>query len=580
MKHMKKIMALVIAMVMTVAMSVTAFAEGHGTITINNAVEGHTYTAYRIFSGTYDSTSGKLSDVEWAAGITDAGKNALYTKYGLDGTEGKEKTAENVAKAIGTTDADAIAFANTIGTNVAAAGGKTGSLSGTTYTISDLDDGYYMIVDTWTKDQDSVDGKDYSLARYMIQKVGNATVNNKADKPTVEKKIDGATDTDPDTTTKTDYNNANIGDKVPYVVTSAVPNYVDYKEYYMEFSDTLSKGLTFNQGTSDGTLKGVTVKIGDTTLTTDDFTVTVGEYSESTGTAIKIHLKDLVSRNYTVGSPIEITYSATVNDKAVIGIDGNPNTVKLEFSNNPLSSGDGTPDNDEEWVKGETPEDKVVTFVTELELTKVDGLDNTKKLEGAVFNIKGNRINKVIKSGYEFVEAADGTYYKLKDNKGYTTQEPTAATEDQYEDTDTKYKKQAFSTTSETEEKDVNFEAVTGSDGIIKLTGLATGTYTFTEIQAPSGYNLLGSPVTVIITEENPTEDYDGTQKATWKYQIGSGEATVDTDGKIQFNVDNFQGSTLPSTGGVGTTIFYAIGACLVIGAGILLVTRRRMSAE
>ena len=578
MKHMRKMMALVIAMVMTFAMGVTAFAYGHGSITINNAVEGHTYTAYKIFAGTYDTTSGKLSNLDWGTEITDAGKNALYTKYGLDGTDGKEKTAENVAKAIGDSDTDAIAFANEIGTNVS--GGTTGTLSGTTYTISNLDDGYYMIVDTWTKDQTSVEGKDYSLARYMIQIVGDATVNNKADKPTVEKKIDGATDTDPDTTTKTDYNNANIGDKVPYVVTSAVPNYVDYKEYYMEFSDTLSKGLTFNQTTSDGTLKGVTVKIGDTTLAADAFTVTIGEYDETNGTAISIHLKDFVSRKYAVGSKIEITYSATVNDNAVIGIDGNPNTVKLKYSNNPLNSGNGTPDDEENWVKGETPEDKVVTFVTELELTKVDGTDITKKLEGAVFHIKGSRINKVIKTGTEFVEDESGTYYKLKDNKGYTDKAPTESTTTQYEDTSKKYKKQAFATTSEEETNDVEFEAVTGSDGIIKLTGLATGTYTFTEIQAPAGYNLLTDPITVTITEENPTVDYDGTQKATWKYAIGSGNATVDDDGKIQFNVENKQGSTLPSTGGIGTTIFYIVGAILVVGAGIVLVTRRRMSAN
>lgn len=572
MKKMKKLVALIIATAMVLSMmSIAAFAAGSGSITINNAVEEHTYTAYKIFKGTYDATSGKLSDLDWDNGITDDGKNALYAKYDLDGTEGKEKTAANVAAAMGSDASDAIEFANTIGTNVGT--GTTGTLSGTTYTISDLEDGYYMIVDTWNGDEDSVEGKDYSLARYMVQKVGNATVNNKADKPTVEKKIDGATDTDPDTTDKTDYNNANIGDKVPYVVTSAVPNYADYKEYYMEFSDTLSKGLTFNQA------EGVTVKIGGTALAADAFKVTVGDYSETTGTSISIYLKDFVSRNYTVGDSIEITYSATVNDKAVIGVDGNPNTVKLAYSNNPLESGDGTPDNDEDWVKGETPEDKVVTFVTELELTKIDGQDASKKLEGAVFQIKGSRINKVIKTGFEFVEAADGTYYKLKDNKGYTEEAPKDATAAQYDSTEKKYKKQAFATTSEEEAKDVAFEAVTGSDGIIKLTGLATGTYTFTEIQAPAGYNLLTSPVTVVITEENPTDDYDGTQKATWKYKIGSGSATVAEDGKIQFNVENNQGSTLPSTGGMGTTIFYIVGAILVIGAGVVLVTRRRMEA-
>ena len=420
-----------------------------------------------------------------------------------------------------------------------------------------------MIVDTWNGGTE----KDYSLSRYMVQLAGTATVNNKADKPTVEKKINGNSDTDPDTSGMVDYNTANIGDTVPYVVTSAVPDYTGYKEYYMDFSDTLDKGLTFN---SDS----VVVKIGGTALDPKDYVLNPGTYNTTTGTTFSIHLKDLVSRKYASGAAIEITYSATLNDNAVIGAVGNPNKVKLEYTNNPRESGNGTPDDEEDIVKGETPEDKVTTFVTELELTKVDGAEKTKKLEGAVFTITGTRINKVLMTGYHFVEAADGTYYKLKGNKGYTEKVPNANTEDQYASTTTKYNKVAFPTESVTADN-VTLEAVTGTDGIIKLTGIATGTYTFTEIQAPAGYNLLSSPIVVEVGCTLPTDPFDGSQTATWT----DTSANVDKDGKITFTVENKAGSTLPATGGIGTTIFYVAGSILVLAAVILLVTKRRMGS-
>ena len=207
MKNIRKLMTLVLGLVLALAMgSMSVFAAGDGSITINNAVEGHTYTAYQIFSG--DFSDGTLSNIDWGTGINDAGKAALKTAYELPETA----SAADVAKEIGTGDAAAVAFADYVGSNTAT--GATGTFADGTYTISGLEDGYYMIVDTYTP---AADEKDVTYSRYMVQLVDTATVNNKAEKPEVDKKIvEGSA--------KVDANSANIGDEITYELTSKVPD--------------------------------------------------------------------------------------------------------------------------------------------------------------------------------------------------------------------------------------------------------------------------------------------------------------------------------------------------------------------
>ena len=219
-----------------------------------------------------------------------------------------------------------------------------------------------MIVDTYTGSS----SENVVISRYMITKVGTATVQNKADKPTVEKKI-------VEDENRVVANTANIGDEVTYEITSAVPDMTGYKEYYMTFSDTLSKGLTYKADSLEVTIAGTKLteyKTGD--KKDAGYTKTIGTYSETAGTSITVNLFDLVSRKYTKGASIVITYKATVNDNAVIGNGGNPNTVNLQYSNNPQNSGDGTPDNGDDGVHGITPNKVVKTFVTELTLKKVE----------------------------------------------------------------------------------------------------------------------------------------------------------------------------------------------------------------
>ena len=589
MKKLKKMMALIIAVAMVMGMSsMSVFAAAQSSITINNAVKDHTYTAYQILKG--DVANGKLSNVTWGSGITDAGKTALYTKYGLTGAD---QTAQKVADAIAAStttgagtvdDSKAIEFANTVGTNVTG-GSAVNCTSDGTIKIDNLEDGYYMIVDKWNGAATAVAGDDYTLARYMVQLVGTATVNNKADKPTVEKKIVEGQD-------KKEQNTANIGDTITYEITSKVPQYDGYKEYYMDFEDTLSKGLTYDANS-------LTVKIGSTTLATTEYELTVGSYDASAGTSIKVHFKDMVTRStyFPVGESITITYTAKVNDNAVIGNGGNPNTVILKYTNNPLRSGNGTPDDTEDIPQGTTPQEKTNTFVTEIDLTKVEK-GTTTALAGAVFNVKGSQINKVLVTGEHFVEDASGTYYLLTDNT-YTEKVPTEETKAKYANltggnlpVTKKYKKEAYATTSVQETADVDFQVISDSNGKIKITGLKEGTYTFTEIQAPDGHNLLEKPIVVVISSNIDTitkaEDFKWTKGTTSDTTVTVADVAMDTttditddvaNGTFAFNVENASGTTLPSTGGIGTTIFYVIGTILVIGAGVVLITRRRMDA-
>lgn len=548
MKKARKLLAIVlslaVALTMGIGISSVAFAADTGAIKITDAVTGHTYTAYQILKG--DLEGSQLTNIAWGDGITAAGKAALEAKYEVSGPV-------QVANEIGE-DNDAVAFADTVGSNVQ--NGKTGTLSGTDYTISGLASGYYMVVDTYTP-QEGETGVTYS--RYMVKVVGNetVTVKNKAEKPEVDKKIVEGSQ-------KVEGNSANIGDEINYEITSKVPDRTGYKEYYMDFSDTLSKGLTYKAGSLE-------VYIGETKLTENEaYTLTVGDYSATDGTAIAIHLKDMVSRNYTTGADIKITYKATVNDAAVIGTTGNPNTVKLEYSNNPTDSGDGTPDNNNDGVQGETPDQVVKTFVAELELTKIDA-STEEVLAGAVFNVEGSQINKVLITGERFVVDEAGTYYLLKDGT-YTTKAPTASTEDKYASTEIKYKKEAYSNVSQQEAANTDFQVVTDANGKIKITGLKDGTYTFTEVQAPDGYNKLETPITITVESS-----INGTT-CTWVKNASENVTVV--DGTYQFTVENNSGSTLPETGGIGTTIFYILGALLVVGCGIVLIARRRLTAK
>ncbi len=518
MKKMKKVMALLLSLVMVLAMSVVAFAEeATYTITIKNAETGHTYEAYQIFAGTL--SDGVLSDISWGNGVR---------AFEYDNTS----VAKDIAKAL--TAANAEDFAAVAGSNLK-------STTSGTYSngkITGLTAGYYLV-----KDKDgSVSGQS-SYTSYLLRVAGNVEVTPKTGVPTVEKKVkenvktvnEGGTETDsniPSYQIPAKYNDVadyNIGDKVPFQLVGTMPSNIDkYAHYYYEFADTLSNGLTYN--------KDAVVKIDGNIIDIDNSKVTV----EHNGNSLKVIFNDIKEvAAVTKDSIVTVDYTATLNSDAVIGLDGNPNEVKLIFSNNPNMTGDGTGKPDD---TGETPIDKVIVFTYELDVEKVDGIENTKKLADA-----------------EFV---------LKRKVGETT-EYAVVTREKLE----KWESDRNKATT----------LVTGDDGLVKVAGLDDGTYYLEETKAPSKYNKLSEDVTIVISATTANiQNWNGTASdALTKINVtANGKTGSVNNGSVKVTVENNQGSTLPSTGGMGTTIFYVVGSILVLGAAILLITKKRMSAR
>ncbi len=548
MKRIKKLAALMMAAIMALAMSITAFAADEKPATVT-----HTYEIYQIFTGDY--AKGVLSNIKWGANGTGTVGEKVDTTV-LDALE---------AVAEGKSDTEQLAiienYANLKSTPV-----KTGTE--TTYT--GLTPGYYLV-----KDKDgSLTGTNVSYTLYVVQVVDDTlTFTPKADVPTTDKKIVEGKD-------KVTTNEASIGDEVNYEITGTMPsNIADYKTYYYMFTDTLSKGLTYKPDSIKVTVNGEDV--------TKYFYKEVGTYDATNGTTIRVGIIDLKALSLltdpavgeiTKDTTVVLTYTATLNENAVIAGDGNPNDVKLSYSNDPNNSGNGSttpPENPNEpkptHPTGETPEIEVVTYTTELTILKTD--EDNKFLPGVEFTLTGNGVNIVLVTEETFTEAADGKYWKLKDGT-YTTTAPTVADDEtdntaDYDSVDKKYTKTVSVVAKGNGKTETDVVGTVMEDGTVTFTGLGAGEYTITETKTLPGYNTI-EPIKFTLTFDAETKTFAS----------NNDKVTVGEDNMLDTSIVNQKGSLLPSTGGIGTTIFYIVGAVLVIGAGIILVTKKRMSNE
>lgn len=529
----------VLAFTMAFAMGLTASAADY-TITITKPAGDidRTYEAYQIFRGNLDGNT--LSDIEWGTGIdgaaflTELKKNASFTSC----TDAKT-VAEKLAAFTDDSD-EAVAFAKLAGKflTTATASSSTGKIT--------VPAGYYLLKDVTTVTDDA-------LSLNILKVVKDVTVNPKADHPTVDKKIGT------DITTGVAANEATIGDKVPFVIASKVPQMQGYTKYFFVLNDSMTAGLTYN--------KDVAIKIGATTLAADAYDVTY----DDTANTMKIVIKNFIQYKSQADADIVVTYSATLNQKADLTQAGNKNTVKLTYSNNPNVDykGDNEPDTTD--PVGETPEHVTVTYSTKLQLTKVDGKDKSK-LEGVEFQITGTSIKTAVSKGHYFKQDAAGTYYQLKDGT-FTDTAPAPETESKYV-SDLKYA-DVTGTAEETNMQKVTASGTTDANGLITFKGLGAGTYYITELKTLGGYNLLTAPITVEI-KATP-----GTTSCTWTAKVNGNDATFDTkENMVKLTVENNKGSDLPITGGIGTTIFYVIGGLLVCGAVVMAITKKKLSVE
>ncbi len=573
MKHLKKIMSLILTAIMVIAMCVPVMADDSNyIITINDndkAVES--FAAYQVFKG--EISGGKLINIDWGKNISNQGKTALL-RFGKAEGETAYADAAELAAALNNTNVKA--FADEVSKYIEGLGiANVKNGSSNTISVPKADAGYYFIKNTGNADQ----GKAYT--KFVMKVVADAQFTPKTDAPKIEKKIKNADEGDD---AYRDYNNVSIGDTVNYRITSSVPNMEYYDKYYFIVKDTLSKGLTFKDS--------LNVKIGDDVLQrTDDDKVTGKVYqlnvvSQADGsTYLEIVFNNFIQYKGRTGNKIEITYSAELNNNAEKGETGNPNEVDLTYSNNPNEKGTGTnKPGDNDKVTGTTPKDYTITYTTDLGIYKY-GATEADKLSGVKFRLVGFKNND--KTTYEttFKEAADGVYYRLIDNT-YTTVAPTELTKKYYESETTKYTLTTSKGTYTESIDKYDSEVVTDANGFAKFSpSLAAGEYEIIEIETRDGYNMLPKPLKVKIECTTPDDkDSTGTEKATWTVTVDGKKLSVNADNNFEVKylekIQNKQGSTLPETGGIGTTIFYVVGVVLMLGAGVLLITKRRMSAK
>ena len=524
MKSMKKLVTLLFSLVMLCALAIPVMADEESySITINGAVAGHTYTAYQVFKGVYSSDDNNeyLSDVKWGDDVNGTGILTELQASTIIGSNFKATmSAEEVAyilQGFSNNSAEMDEFARIVGKNL-----KTdvaGKSSGV------VEDQNATISDLtagyyFVKDTGTI-GTSEIATKFLVKVVGNANVTVKAQAPTLDKKIvkkDGTPD---------NHTSANVGDKITFKLTANVPDMASFDKYTFTMHDTLSEGLTFDKNS-------VEVKIGSTTLKADtNYTLTPPTDTDNTFT-IKF-TKEQLGQNvvHGTGATIVVKYTATLNEKA-LKKDVETNKAYLEYTNNPSGAGTGEP--------GKTPE--VPVYVYDFDLT-VDKFDGTK--------------NETVNEDSKRLQDATFILYKAKGNKKF------------YYEQDTTNKAVTW---TEAKEKATKFN--TDENGKAKFKGLEEGTYYLEEIKAPKGYNTLKEPVAV---EIKATYYADGTLNA----HVGGCKLQQDADNGHYYQVQsiaNKAGALLPSTGGIGTTIFYVLGSIMALGAAVLLIAKKRLNGQ
>lgn len=496
-KAMKKLMAVLLAVAMVCAMAIPAWAadgtthnssSADGQITINNAVNGQTYKIYRILDLQYNGTANSFRYVKNTKWGTFVDTQTAYLT--VDPTTGvvtwtNTDTADNgtaikeLAKAAGKYVKDNTTSLADDGSKVAASG---------TVTFDRLPLGWYLVVSDLTNDAIcSID----TTAKQV-------TIKEKNGVPTVTKEVEYASGS------WGQGNDGNVGDTVNFQTTINVTD-GDPTNYVLH--DQMSKGLTFKENS-------IAVKVNDTLIT--NYTV---EYTNTDKCTFEISFPNgTLHTNDTV----VVTYSATINNDAVVGTTGNENETWLKYGDN-----------------GETTHGKTKTYTWSFNIFKyfTDSNNDMQYLADVEFVLyrKDNTANKT-------------EYAQFNSNNkltGWTEAENEA----------TKLKTNATST--------------------VAVEGLDAGTYFLKEITTPGGFNGLTSDVEVKITSS--CNILTGATYAV-EYKMVNEEGFTDTDEQEKVvPIENKRGTTLPGTGGIGTTIFYVVGGGLMAAAAILLITKKRM---
>lgn len=450
MKRMKRIMALMLAAIMMMAMSVTAFAAGGATgthtLTVNvkstepaQDLKGQTINLYKLFDVT-ESKSGETTN--YAYTVNNTYKAALASVLKI----GETSKDEDFVKAVADQEATIQQFANDFTakalTDNLGATKTSGKIeeSKTSYEFTGLDAGYYLVYVTG--------GKEIQSSLVTVDETTN-TVNLKTEAPSIEKTADKTT--------------VNIGDVVKYTVKGSIPDTTGYAQYVYKIHDELSTGLDFvndAKGTALGagaTTVNVTVAFTDNSVTAAGTTPTVATLDTANNRKMSLDLSEWVRANQTnKGKEFTVTYYAKVNKDAVVT---EKNKAQLEYGNKPGETTTTTPS-----------EAKTPTYPLDILKTKKD---SNVKLAGAKFSLYTSE-----------ADAKNGTNpIKVTGNNGnYVVDSNSTTTE--------------FESVENIEEKGYN----------LRVNGLAEGTYYLVETKAPDGYNKLTAPVVIKITKSTDTD--------------------------------------------------------------------------
>ncbi len=549
MKNFKRISAAIaatlIAACMTAPMAMTnVSAAGEGTITItdNSGATSSTMAAFQIF--TADSSDAGLVVTGWGSGIDVAKLNeniaasSLSTKLGtLDNTPAGAQAAADLIALLNSDEA--MEFAR-LAVNSTTGSGTTATGSGTTYTVSGLDTGYYVIKDTAAASDGTYTS--FSLGMLTVVTGADATATVKRDFPTFDKQIGDINDTDGGDYTFNEAADHDTTDQVPFKLIATVPSNIDkYDTYKMIFHDDIdqrvfsvptSATVTYYSSDEDTTGTNVTDaftlaeasasdKFNSNSYTdgTENFTVTCGDITAIAGITL--------SEN----GRFEVDYTAELLATANLGATGNWNGAYLEYSNNPNLSGSGDTDN-----TADSPVDYVVAFTYQTVINKIDGISN---------------------------EPLSGAEFKLYKEVGGTYQEVTG-------------------------------KLATNTAGTqFVFSGLDDGKYKLEESKTPSdSYNKAADLEFTITAGEIQTDNNEALESLSGGSDLTTGKVYVlDTaddlfkntgadNGSLSATVKNYKGTSLPATGGIGTTLFYLGGGAMVAVAGVYLISKKRMKSN
>ena len=533
-KVIKKLLAALLAVAMVCAMAIPAFAGTEGDITT-----WHSFSAFQIFKGKVegnDIKDFKISNVEWGSNIADDAAAFLDQLKSAD-TIGplftKANSAQDVLEVISqwnNSDANSIAFARFVCHYLypdATAKPKPAVEGGGGSNFIHFDEaGYYLVVDTTPFNPGDFDHAYNSFLLMVTHTNWNVPITPKAEKPSVKKEVFDNFDNQDGTSTGVFGSSADhaINEKFQFKLTATLPASTDhaydyYDTYAVCFKDTLSEGITYD-GPDSVVIKSNN-NTHDTTIDPSKYTINTKNLENQNYFEVNIHDVKACAKDagfdLNDGATITFTYTAHLNEKATVnttsGPTDNKNSVQLQYSNNPRPG--------DYW--GTTPKSEVYVFTYQLNNTKHQNTEDGPVLQGAGFRLYSDKTCtqevKLYKEG--------AFYYPIKDA---------------------------------TDKAQYAVEMFSDEHGQFNVRGLDAGTYYLKETKTPDDYSVCPDKEIVIsATHDVNHVELDSSKLSTTIINKKAG------------------GITLPSTGGIGTTLFYVVGGGLMVAAIVLLVTKKRM---